>query len=350
MSHVPRPSIRRSIRVGAALALASALVPGVAPAADTRVEVAGATAEPRGLAVDPAGNGVYQPNETVVVMPTWGNIGGAPLALTGTLANHAGPAGPAYSILDAAADYGSVAAGAQVSCGSTANCYTVSNAAATRPATHWDTTVVETLSPAAAPPKTWTIHVGNSFTDVTPANPFYRFVETLLHRGVTTGCTATTFCPASSVSRGQMAVFLLVAKEGPAYLPPACVSGSERFADVPASSPFCRWVEELTARGVVAGCSKTNYCPTNPINREQNAVFLLKTLDPALNPPPCVPPNIYDDVPETSPFCRWVEEIHRRGFVGTCGGTSFCPTLLVSRETMSVLLTVPFGLTLYGVD
>ena len=35
---------------------------------------------------------------------------------------------------------------------------------ATRPATHWDAQLQETLSAAA--PKTWTLHVGDSFTDV----------------------------------------------------------------------------------------------------------------------------------------------------------------------------------------
>ena len=47
------------------------------------------------LVVDNAGNGVYQPNETVVVAPTWRNTGANAITLTGTLTNHTGPAGPA---------------------------------------------------------------------------------------------------------------------------------------------------------------------------------------------------------------------------------------------------------------
>jgi hypothetical protein len=30
---------------------------------------------------------------------------------------------------------------------------------------------------------------------VPSTNAFYRFIETLLHCGVTDGCTATTYCP-----------------------------------------------------------------------------------------------------------------------------------------------------------
>jgi hypothetical protein len=78
------------------------------------------------------------------------------------------------------------------------------------------------------------------------------------------------------------------------------------------------------------------------------AVFVLVTLDPTLNPPACAPPNTFNDVPETSPFCRWIEELAARGVVSGCGGGNYCPTDPVTREQMGVFLTETFGLTLYG--
>lgn len=52
---------------------------------------------------------------------------------------------------------------------------------------------------AAAPlQKRWTLHVGGSFGDVPRGSPFYRFVEALLHRGVTSGCGPGAFCPQAS--------------------------------------------------------------------------------------------------------------------------------------------------------
>jgi hypothetical protein len=143
-----------------------------------------------------------------------------------------------------------------------------------------------------------------------------------------------------------MAVFVLVAKEGSGYLPPDCATPV--FGDVPASSLFCPWVEELARRGVVAGCGGGNYCPTYPVSREQMAVFVLVTLDPALNPAGCAPPNLYADVPETSPFCRWIEELTNRGVVTGCGAGNYCPVDPVTREQMGVFISVIFGLTLYG--
>jgi hypothetical protein len=46
------------------------------------------------------------------------------------------------------------------------------------------------------------------FTDVDDANPFCPNVEWLRNRGVTTGCTASTYCPADPVNRIAMAAFL----------------------------------------------------------------------------------------------------------------------------------------------
>src|SRR5262249_57073544 len=79
--------------------------------------------------------------------------------------------------------------------------------ATSRPATHWDSTVSETLSSGQGS-KTWTIHVGDSFLDVPRSHTFYSFIERLLHFGVTAGCTLTTYCPDDNVFRLQMAVFI----------------------------------------------------------------------------------------------------------------------------------------------
>jgi hypothetical protein len=145
-----------------------------------------------------------------------------------------------------------------------------------------------------------------------------------------------------------MAVFVLVSKEPAGYLPPACGT-TPMFADVPVTSGFCRWIEELARRGVVAGCAPNLYCPTAPATREQMAVFVLRTLDPALNPPACVAGSeVFADVPASSGFCRWIEELFRRGVVTGCGGGNYCPTAPVTREEMSVFLSVTFSLTLYG--
>jgi hypothetical protein len=299
---------------------------------------------PAALAVDGAGDQVLEPGETVDVRPSWRNASGGPQTFAATLSNIAGPPGATYAITDGIGDYGTVANGVAAQC---ADCFAVSvSNPPTRPAAHWDASAVESLVPDAQGQQLeWRLHVGDSFSDVPRASGFYRFIETLLHYDITGGCTATQYCPAAPTTREQMAVFVLVAKEGSGYVPPPCTTPA--FPDVPPSNPFCAWIEELGRRGVVTGCGGGNYCPTAPVSREQMAVFVLRMLEPALGPPACVLP-VYSDVPASSPFCRWIEELTRRGVVTGCGGGNYCPTASVTREQMGVFIGVTFGLSLYG--
>jgi hypothetical protein len=298
------------------------------------------------LTVDASGNGVLEPGETVTVAPAWRNVNGGPLTFSGAASQLAGPPGATYTLTDAAASYGTVASGVTGSCGS--DCFQVSvSSPATRPATHWDLTVRETIGPASlGQTKLWTLHVGASFPDVPPSHLFYRFVETLLHVGVTAGCTSTTYCPDGVTTREQMAVFLLRAREGGGYTPPPCTTAP--FPDVPCASPFAAWVQELVARGITAGCGGGLYCPTSPVTREQMAVFLLKTHAGAGYTPPSCTTASFADVPCASPFAAWVQELVARGITAGCGGGLYCPTNPVTRGQMAVFLTKTFTLTLYG--
>jgi hypothetical protein len=58
------------------------------------------------------------------------------------------------------------------------------------------------------------------FTDVPANSPFCPFIEELARRGITGGCTATKYCPGSSVTRAQMAVFIVKAMEACPTLDP----------------------------------------------------------------------------------------------------------------------------------
>jgi hypothetical protein len=302
--------------------------------------------QPAALAVDAAGNGVFEPGESVVVEPAWRNVNGLPQAIGGTATSFSGPAGATYTPVDAAATYGTVASGDTTSCGS--DCFTlqVTNTGI-RPVLHWDAVLEETVTPdAQGQDKLWQLHLGNSFPDVPSTSVFYRFVETLLHRGATGGCGSGLFCPADATTRGAMAVFVLLAKEGAGYAAPPCAAAP--FPDVPPSHPFCPFIAEVSRRGVVAGCGGGNYCPGQPVLRHQMAVFALATLDPTFTPPPCGATPRFPDVPASSVFCPFVEELARRGVVTGCGGGNYCPASPVTRREMAVFATGAFGLTLYG--
>ena len=194
---------------------------------------------PVALRLDHIANGVIEPGEFPLMAPSWGNVSSDPVTATGAVSNFTGPAGATYGFLTPNADYGTIPAGSVASCWEqTGDCYVLAvNDPATRPAVHWDATILETLSTGET--KTWTLHIGRTFADVSPTGPYYRFIETLVHHGVTFGCNTRTppwFCPKSAVSRGQMSVFLLKSIEGGDYVPPQ--PASQRFADVPPPTPI----------------------------------------------------------------------------------------------------------------
>jgi hypothetical protein len=298
-------------------------------------------------------DGVWSPGERVLVETGWTLFGPGPHDVTGTASNLVGPVGGTYTLNDSAANFGSTAVGEVTDCGS--DCYQTSvDDPAVRPAHPWAATMDETVNGVPSLPsgtgfnKTWSLHIGDSFADA-PAGSFaFRFIETIFKNGITGGCGGGNFCPNTNIPREQMAVFLLVSEEGTGYAPPPCVT--PMFNDVPCSSGFAPWINELAnpARAITAGCGGGNFCPADSVTRETMAVFLLRTEGgPTYNPPPCVTP-VFGDVPCSSPFAPWINELNARGITGGCGGGNYCPATPVTRSQMSVFLTVTFGLVLYG--
>ncbi|HEV8117614.1 MAG TPA: PKD domain-containing protein, partial [Thermoanaerobaculia bacterium] len=347
------------------------------------VPIVSCAAEPEGLLVDPAqdqsnGNGILEPGETVFVRPSWKNLGGSPLPLTGTASGATGPPGAVYYFNDSSADYGSIGAGATTDCATaTANCYefTVSNPAA-RPATHWDAAFTETLS-SGDPPMARLLHIGGSFTDVPTSHVFYPFVERILHTGVTTGCTATSYCPDLNVFRLQMAVFIARSQAGgDGNIPVSgsaqgnpynCVFGGQsQFTDIAPDNPFCRHVHYLFSTGVTTGCVTTpprQYCPNDNVSRGQMALFIARAVagsDAAVpvtyGPDPITgrsyscnagTPNLhFTDVTTSDIYCRHTHYLWAKDVISGFPDGSFGPSLLVNRGAMAKFLANGFGETL----
>ncbi|MBT8085485.1 MAG: S-layer homology domain-containing protein, partial [Woeseia sp.] len=115
---------------------------------------------------------------------------------------------------------------------------------------------------------------GTVFSDVGAGDFAANFIEQLAGDGITAGCGNNNYCPNSDVTRDQMAVFLLRAKYGAAYSPPAATGV---FTDVPPGRFAAAWIEKLAADGITSGCGGGNYCPDAQVTRDQMAVFLVRT-------------------------------------------------------------------------
>src|SRR5262249_51867066 len=131
------------------------------------------------------------------------------------------------------------------------------------------------------------------FLDVPNSQQFYSYVTTLVSNAITAGIGGGLYGVNDDTLRQQMAVFLLKGKHGLCYTPPPCVGV---FDDVPCPSTFAPWIEAMAAEGITGGCGGANFCPQNPVRRDQMAVFLLKAEHGSTYAPPtCV--GTFPDVP-----------------------------------------------------
>ena len=123
---------------------------------------------------------------------------------------------------------------------------------------------------------------GTRFADVPASYWAADWIEQIATDGVTQGCAASParFCPAAQVARAEMAIFLLRARHGAAYVPPPATG--TRFTDVPASFWAAAWIEQLAAEGITNGCGVNLYCPGRLVKRDEMAVFLTRAFNLAL--------------------------------------------------------------------
>jgi len=121
---------------------------------------------------------------------------------------------------------------------------------------------------------------GSLFADVSAFYWAGSWIEQFYWDGLTTGCSSMPlrYCPEANVTRAEMAVFLVRATHGSAYVPP---SATGIFSDVPTNYWAAAWIEQLYQDGVTGGCALTplRYCPESSTTRAQTAVLLGRAFD-----------------------------------------------------------------------
>jgi hypothetical protein len=115
---------------------------------------------------------------------------------------------------------------------------------------------------------------GNTFLDVGASDFAAGFIEQLFMDSITGGCGGNNYCPNDSVTRAQMAVFLLRAEHGAGYIPPVPIGV---FGDVDLAYWAVGWIDQLAAEGITSGCGGGNFCPDDPMTRTEMAVYIERT-------------------------------------------------------------------------
>jgi spore germination protein YaaH len=166
------------------------------------------------------------------------------------------------------------------------------------------------------------------FTDV-KGTPFEADVTWLYFAGITSGCTASLFCPTGSVTRAEMASFLARALGLPA-------ATRDYFAD-DAGSVHESDINRVAEAGVTSGCASGRYCPGARISRAEMASFLARAL--ALGP--SATDYFTDDggsIHESN-----INRVAAAGIASGCATGLFCPRDPVTRGQMAAFLHRAFA-------
>lgn len=157
-------------------------------------------------------------------------------------------------------------------------------------------------------------------------------IARLLDSGVTAGCTDSSYCPESTVTRAQMATFLARAS---ALMP----SWSDPFSDLSRAPMHRANISALADAGITGGCGSGRFCPDDSVTRAQMATFLANALD--LDP---VGGTRFRDVGADSTHSGAIGAIADAGVTRGCSSDRFCPSLPVTRAEMASFLVRAFDL------
>jgi hypothetical protein len=185
--------------------------------------------------------------------------------------------------------------------------------------------------PPATPPSTTT-----SFTDVPSTHFAFTAIEKLKARGIVNGCTATTFCPNSKLTRGEMATMFARLLSGD-----VSYDGVSAYTDVP--SAIRADVREAVARDVMESCSTGGFCHAGSVTRASMAVYAVRAtgmgnLD--------VSRATFSDVSTSYWASGAVERLYQRQVVSGCrtAPLAYCPADDVTRAEAAVILVKAFNL------
>ncbi len=209
-----------------------------------------------------------------------------------------------------------------------------------------------TTSTTSSTSTTTTTIAAFRFDDVDPNSFAYADIELLFDVGITTGTSATTYSPAETVDREQMAAFLarLWRLIAPTSLDSATTSTTmpaHPFDDVDPTSFAYDDITLIHQLGITTGTSATTYSPAETVDREQMAAFLARLwrlIEPGtltaqgLRTPIGAPPDPFDDVDPTSFAYDDITLIHQLGITTGTSATTYSPAETVDREQMAAFL------------
>jgi hypothetical protein len=160
----------------------------------------------------------------------------------------------------------------------------------------------------------------NVFSDVPSDYWAYDYIIAIYNNGITTGCAQDDpntpenerrYCPEESVTRGQMAAFIIRAKYGENF----SYTTTPYFTDVPSTHTFFKYVQKLKDDGITAVSG--TYEVETYVTRGQMAAFIIRakfgeTFSYTTTP-------YFSDVPSTHTFFKYVQKLKDEGITALTG-------------------------------
>jgi hypothetical protein len=175
------------------------------------------------------------------------------------------------------------------------------------------------------------------FQDVTSNDYYFDYANEMYLKGITSGCSTNPplYCPTETVTRAQMAVFLVSSVYGGSTFP---YNPTPYFTDVPANAFGFAWIQALYELGITSGCGPTTFCPDEDVTRAQMAVFIIRMRygSTANFDYPATP--YFTDVPTGAFGFAWIQRMRLDQITAGCSATLYCPNNDVLRQDMAVFI------------
>ena len=113
------------------------------------------------------------------------------------------------------------------------------------------------------------------------------------------------------------------------------------FTDVPATSPYYSYIETIKNLQVTLGCDTNLFCPNDPVNRQQMAAFIMRSLTEF--DPPAPQTQRFTDVPPSNPFYKFIDRLAALSITLGCDTNIYCPLDNVTRGQMVTFLERAVG-------
>jgi len=178
------------------------------------------------------------------------------------------------------------------------------------------------------------------FPDVACNHWAINYIRAIKDAGITTGYPDGTFRPEDTVTRAQIATFIIRAIEGE----PTSYNPNPYFADVSPTHWAFKYVQRVRERNIAQGYPGTNlYGPEDEVTREQMAKMLIMGLvsQGRISEPPsdyCLSGSPFPDVEQDRWSCRFIKRLKELGITTGYPDGTFRPENAVKRSEMAAFI------------